>query len=76
MNEYGVSQGKVLFVKKAISENPSLKFEDLIYMPVKEIAKYIDGYENIPGKGQNCNGNGNGKGNGYNDNGKKNCINN
>lgn len=58
-NEYGVSQGKILFVKKAVAENPSLKFEDLIYLPVREIVKYIDGYENIKGNGQNCNGKGN-----------------
>lgn len=72
MNEYGVSQGKVLFVKKAIAENPSLKFEDLIYMPVREIAKYIDGYENVTGNGQNFKD----KGDGQNGNGKRNCKNN
>lgn len=60
INEYGVSQGKVLFVKKAIEQNPSLEFEDLIYLPVREIAKYIDGYEEVKGHGQNCNGNGKG----------------
>lgn len=46
-NKYGVSQGKILFVKKAILNNPTLKFEDLIYLPIREIAKYIPGYENI-----------------------------
>lgn len=46
-NKYGVSQGKVLFVKKALLNNPNLKFEDLIYLPVSEIAKYIADYENI-----------------------------
>ena len=83
-NEYGVSEAKILFVKKAIEQNPELKFEDLIYLPVREIAKYIDGYQNTNGANgnrlnQNNNenkinsggnkGNGNGKGN---DNGKKN----
>lgn len=76
MNEYGVSQGKVLFVKQAIEENPSLKFEDLIYMPVREIAKYIEGYENVVGNGQNLNGNGKGNCNGQNGNNKRNCKNN
>lgn len=84
-NEYGVSKAKILFVKKAIEQNPELKFEDLIYLPVREIAKYIDGYENTNGSNgnginQNKNENngkggedkGNGKGNG---NGKKNGIN-
>lgn len=87
-NEYGVSEAKILFVKKAIEQNPELKFEDLIYLPVREIAKYIDGYENT--NGANGNGlyqnnneskgngsenktNGNGKGNGSG-NGKKNGI--
>ena len=46
-NLYGVSQGKILYVKKAILENPDLKFEDLINLPIREIAKYIDGYEEI-----------------------------
>lgn len=84
-NEYGVSEAKILFAKKAIEQNPELKFEDLIYLPVREIAKYIDGYENTNGSNgnginQNKNENdgkggedkGNGKGNG---NGKKNGIN-
>lgn len=62
-NEYGVSQGKILFVKKAILQNPSLKFEDLIYLPVREIAKYIDGYENIKVNEKNNNGKGNCKNN-------------
>ncbi len=53
-NEYGVSEAKILFVKKAIEQNPELKFEDLIYLPAREIAKYIDGYENL-----NINNNGN-----------------
>lgn len=46
-NEYGVSEAKILFVKKAIEENPELKFEDLIYFPAKEIAQYIDGYNEL-----------------------------
>lgn len=41
-------------MKKAIEQNPELKFEDLIYLPAREIAKYIDGYENL-----NINNNGN-----------------
>lgn len=80
-NEYGVSEAKVLFVKKAIEQNPELKFEDLIYLPVREIAKYIEGYENTNGangngvnqnKGNGGENKGNGKGNG---NGKKNGVN-
>jgi len=62
-NEYHVSQGKILFVKKAIEEHPELKLEDLIYLPIKEIAKYIEGYEEI-----NFDHGGNG-----NANGQKNC---
>ena len=46
-NEYGVSEAKVLFVKKAIEENPELNFEDLIYLPTREIAKYIDEYKDL-----------------------------
>ena len=61
-NEYGVSEAKILFVKKALEENPDLEFEDLIYLPAKEIAKYISDYDDITGeKGQ---GNGAGQGNG------------
>lgn len=46
-NTHGVSHGKTLLVEKAIANNPNLKFEDLINLPVREIIKYIDGYENI-----------------------------
>lgn len=88
-NEYGVSESKILFVKKAIEQNPDLKFEDLIYLPVREVVKYIDGYENTNGsngnginqnknenKGNGVENKGNGKGNGNeNGNGKKNGIN-
>ena len=88
-NEYGVSESKILFVKKAIEQNSDLKFEDLIYLPVREIVKYIDGYENTNGsngnginqnknenKGNGVENKGNGKGNGKeNGNGKKNGIN-
>ena len=71
-NDYGVSEAKILFVNKALEENPELKFEDLIYMPTKEIAKYIEGYEDITSGNQNSNGNnyGNNNGNG-NQYGKK-----
>lgn len=55
-NEYNVSPGKILFVKKALLEHPELKFEDLIHLPAKEIAKYISGYDetmnNDCGKGK------------------------
>lgn len=63
-NEYGVSEAKILFVKKAIEENPELKFEDLVYLPAREIAKYIDEYENLNIGNQNGNGPGNQNGNG------------
>lgn len=63
-NEYGVSEAKILFVKKAIEENPELNFEDLIYLPAKEIAKYIDEYKNINIGNQNGNNQGNPNGNG------------
>lgn len=62
MNEYGVSEAKILFVKKAIEQNPELNFDDLIYLPTKEIAKYIEGYEDVNTGNQgenNQNGNGN-----------------
>lgn len=39
--KYQVSETKILFVKKALSQNPDLKIEDLIYMPAREIANYI-----------------------------------
>ena len=58
-NDYGVSEAKILFVNKALEGNPELKFEDLIYMPTREIAKYIEGYENITNGNKNNNGNGN-----------------
>lgn len=58
-NDYGVSEAKILFVNKALEGNPELKFEDLIYMPTGEIAKYIEGYENITNGNKNNNGNGN-----------------
>ena len=58
-NDYGVSEDKILFVNKALEGNPELKFEDLIYMPTREIAKYIEGYENITNGNKNNNGNGN-----------------
>ncbi len=61
-NEYGVSKAKILFVKKTIEENPELKFEDLIYLPAREIAKYISEYENLYIGNQ---GNNNGNGQGY-----------
>lgn len=48
-NEYGVSEAKILFVKRALEENPDLEFEDLIYLPAKEIAKYISDYDDITG---------------------------
>lgn len=54
-NEYGVSEAKILFVKKAIEQNPNLKFEDLIYLPTREIAQYIDGYEDIHNGNNNKN---------------------
>lgn len=66
-NEYGVSEAKILFVKKAIEQNPESKFEDLIYLPIREIAKYIDGYEDVNTGNQgenNQNGNQNNQGNG------------
>mgnify|MGYP006867957993 CR=1 FL=1 len=65
-NEYGVSEAKILFVKRALEENPDLEFEDLIYLPAKEIAKYISDYDSITGgKGQgNGNGSSQGQGNG------------
>ena len=75
-NEYGVSESKILFVKKAIEQNPDLKFEDLIYLPVREIVKYIDGYENTNGangNGQNYNNEENKENSGENKgNGKEN----
>lgn len=76
-NQYGVSEAKILFVKRALRENPDLKFEDLIHLPSGEIAKYISDYDSFTGgKGNgagygNKNGNGigqdteNGKGNGF-----------
>lgn len=69
-NEYGVSEAKILFVKKAIEQNPELKFEDLIYLPAKEIAKYIDGYEelNSTNNGNYQNNKPNNNGNGHNQN--------
>ena len=71
-NEYGVSEAKILFVKKAIEQNPELKFEDLIYLPTKEIAKYIDGYENLNSTNNNNyqNNKPNNNGNGHNQNKK------
>ncbi len=54
-NEYGVSEAKILFVKQAINQNPDLQFEDLIYLPAKEIAKYIDGYEELDSGNQGNN---------------------
>ncbi len=74
-NEYGVSEAKILFVNKAIEENPELKFEDLVYLPAREIAKYIDEYEslNIGNQHQNVQGNQNKNGQGsQHQNGKKN----
>ena len=66
MNEYGVSEAKILFVKKAIEQNPELKLEDLIYLPTREIAKYIDGYEDVNNGNQNNQGNGDNNQNGNN----------
>lgn len=63
-NDYGVSEAKILFVNKAIEENPELKFEDLIYMSTREIAKYIEGYEDITNGNKNNNGNNQGNNNG------------
>ena len=39
--KYQVSETKILFVKKALQQNPNLKLEDIIYLPTKEIANYI-----------------------------------
>lgn len=61
-NEYGVSEAKILFVKRALEENPDLEFEDLIYLPAREIAKYISEYDSVTGG----NGSGQGQGNGNN----------
>ena len=71
-NEYGVSEAKILFVKRALEENPDLEFEDLIYLPAREIAKYISEYDSVTGgKGNgygNNNGSSNSQGNGQNTN--------
>lgn len=71
MNEYGVSEAKILFVKKAIEQNPELNFDDLIYLPTREIAKYIEGYEDVNTGNQGEN-NQNNQGNGNQNHGNKN----
>ena len=71
MNEYGVSEAKILFVKKAIEQNPKLNFDDLIYLPTREIAKYIEGYEDVNTGNQGEN-NQNNQGNGNQNHGNKN----
>lgn len=63
-NEYGVSEAKILFVKKALEENLNLEFEDLIYLPAREIAKYISEYDSVTGGNGQGQGNGNGNGSG------------
>lgn len=63
-NEYGVSEAKILFVKKALEDNPDLKFENLIYLPSREIAKYIDEYEELISNGSQGNKYGQSNGNG------------
>ena len=63
-NEYEVSEAKILFVKKALEDNPDLKFEDLIYLPSREIAKYIDEYEELISNGSQGNKYGQSNGNG------------
>lgn len=67
-NEYGVSEAKILFVKKALEENPDLEFEDLIYLPAREIAKYISEYDSVTGGNGSGQGQGNGNGQGYGNN--------
>lgn len=81
-NGYGVSEAKVILVQKAIEENPDLKFEDLIKLPIREIVKYIDEYKDLDcvknntnnngnqnsNNGNNPNGNGNGNGTGTGNN--------
>ena len=61
-NEYGVSEAKILFVKKALEEHPELKFDDLVYLPAREIAKYIEGYDDL--KNNNAGNSNNGMNNG------------
>ena len=63
-NEYGVSEAKILFVKKALEDNPDLKFENLIYLPSREIAKYIDEYEELISSNSQGNKYGQANGNG------------
>ena len=67
--KYGLSENEVfslvdIFIKSGdvLEENPDLEFEDLIYLPAREIAKYISEYDSVTGG----NGSGQGQGNGNN----------
>lgn len=63
-NRYGVSQAKINLIEKAIEQNPNLKYEDLINLPIREIVTYIEEYNDVEYTNNSQNNNGNGKQNG------------